>query len=126
MPFPALFFVCDEKPLKEFFHGFLGDKKDKGYRQVLPFADEILNALLELSRKMLKFIKQNNIYGTAYREKPKRAYHPEEDADYIRDLAHCKEQVDKTLASIVQFAYMKMWIPVSFWKISMPNCNYLQ
>lgn len=95
-------------------------------QSLLPMADEILNALLELSRKILKFIKQNNIYGTAYREKPKRAYHPGEDADYIRDLAHCKEQVDKTLASIVQFAYMKMWIPVSFWKISMPNCNCLQ
>ena len=67
-------------------------------QSLLPLADEILNALLELSRKMLKFIKQNNIYGTAYREKPKRAYHPGEDADYIRDLAHCKEQVDKTLA----------------------------
>ena len=65
---------------------------------LLPLADEILNALLELSRKMLKFIKQNNIYGTAYREKPKRAYHPAEDADYIRDLARCKERVDKTLA----------------------------
>ena len=67
-------------------------------QSLLPLADEILNALLELSRKMLKFIKQNNIYGTAYREKPKRAYHPGEDADYIRDLAHCKERVDKTLA----------------------------
>ena len=64
----------------------------------LPLADEILNALLELSRKVLKFIKQNNIYGTAYREKPKRAYHPEEKADYIRDLARCKERLDKTLA----------------------------
>lgn len=67
-------------------------------QSLLPLADEILNALLELSRKMLKFIKQNNIYGTAYREKPKRAYHPAEDADYIRDLARCKERVDKTLA----------------------------
>lgn len=65
---------------------------------LLPLADEILNALLELSQKMLKFIKQNNIYGTAYREKPKRAYHPEEKADYIRDLARCKERLDKTLA----------------------------
>ena len=61
-------------------------------------ADEILNALLELSRKVLKFIKQNNIYGTAYREKLKRTYHPEANADYIRDLARCKERVEKTLA----------------------------
>ena len=67
-------------------------------QSLLPLADEILNALLELSRKVLKFIKQNNIYGTAYREKPKRAYHPEEKADYIRDLARCKERLDKTLA----------------------------
>lgn len=67
-------------------------------QSLLPLAGEILNALLELSRKVLKFIKQNNIYGTAYREKPKRAYHPEEKADYIRDLARCKERLDKTLA----------------------------
>lgn len=67
-------------------------------QSLLPLADEILNALLELSRKVLKFIKQNNIYGTAYREKPKRTYHPEEKADYIRDLARCKERLDKTLA----------------------------
>lgn len=67
-------------------------------QSLLPLADEILNALLELSRKVLKFIKQNNIYGTAYREKPKRTYHPEKDADYIRDLARCKERVEKTLA----------------------------
>lgn len=67
-------------------------------QSLLPLADEILNALLELSRKVLKFIKQNNIYGTAYRERPKRAYHPEEKADYIRDLARCKERLDKTLA----------------------------
>lgn len=67
-------------------------------QSLLPLADEILNALLELSRKILKFIKQNNIYGTAYREKPKRTYHPEKDADYIRDLARCKERAEKTLA----------------------------
>lgn len=67
-------------------------------QSLVPSADEILNDLLELSRKMLKFIKQNNIYGTVYREKPKRAYHPTEDADYIRDLARCKERVEKTLA----------------------------
>ncbi len=67
-------------------------------QSLLPLADEILNALLELSRKVLKFIKQNNIYGTAYREKPKRTYHPEKDGDYIRDLARCKERVEKTLA----------------------------
>jgi SpoVK/Ycf46/Vps4 family AAA+-type ATPase len=67
-------------------------------QSLLPLADEILNALLELSRKVLKFIKQNNIYGTAYREKLKRTYHPEANADYIRDLARCKERVEKTLA----------------------------
>lgn len=67
-------------------------------QSLLPLADEILNALLELSRKVLKFIKQNNIYGTAYREKLKRAYYPEANADYIRDLARCKERVEKTLA----------------------------
>ena len=65
---------------------------------LLALADEILNALFVLSSKMLKFIKQNNIYGTAYCEKPKRIYHPEKDADYIRDLALCKERVEETIA----------------------------
>jgi len=67
-------------------------------QSLLPLADEILDALLELSHKMLRFIKRNNIYGAAYQEKPKRAYHPAEDADYMSDLARCKERVDKILA----------------------------
>ena len=67
-------------------------------QSLLPLADEILNALLELSGKILKFIKQNNIYGTVYQEKLKRAYHPAEDADYIRDLACCKQRIERTLA----------------------------
>lgn len=67
-------------------------------QSLLPLADEILNALLELSRKMLKFIKQNNIYGTAYRERPKRTYQPAEDADYRKDLDRCRGRLEKTLA----------------------------
>ena len=65
---------------------------------LLPLVDEILSALLVLLRKVQKFIKQNNVYGAAYREKPKRSYHPTENADYAKDLADCKDKLDEALA----------------------------
>ena len=65
---------------------------------LLPLADEILDALPELFRKMLKFIRQNNIYGTVYQQKPERTYHPAADADYTGDLTRCREEIEETLA----------------------------
>ena len=46
------------------------------YREVpnealLPIADDLLNDALQLSLKILNFIKKNNVYGTAYRDIPK-------------------------------------------------------
>ena len=43
------------------------------YREVpnealLPIADDLLNDALQLSLKILNFIKKNNVYGTAYRD----------------------------------------------------------
>ena len=65
---------------------------------LLPQADAILTSLTELSRKFLRFVKQNNIYGTVYRDRLKSTYHPAEDADFGKDLLRCQERIDKTLA----------------------------
>ena len=51
---------------------------------LLPMADAILTSLTDLSRKFLRFVKQNNIYGTVYRERLKSTYQPAEDADYFK------------------------------------------
>ncbi len=65
---------------------------------LLPLADDVLNGLLDLSRKIFRFIKQNNIYGNAYRARPKMAYQPSEETDYAKDLSQCRERIDQTLA----------------------------
>ena len=65
---------------------------------LLPVADAILTSLEDLSRKFLRFVKQNNIYGTVYRERLKSTYKPSENPDYLKDLTSCQKQIDKTLA----------------------------
>lgn len=60
-------------------------------------ADQILDDLAELSEKIKKFIKQNNIYGTAYQKKPRNAYKPSEEKDYAEDLRQCCSQVATVL-----------------------------
>ena len=68
---------------------------DKG---LLGVADTLLEDLAALSDKVKKFIMQNNIYGTAYQKKPKKAYTPSEENDYTGDLNQCRAQVSKVLA----------------------------
>ena len=65
--------------------------------ELLSIADQILYDLAALSEKIKKFIKQNNIYGTAYQKKPKNAYKPSEEKDYAEDLRQCSSQVAKVL-----------------------------
>lgn len=66
--------------------------------QLIPAADGLLDTLLALSDKVRKFIKQNNIYGTAYQKRPKSKYKPSEEKDHLGDLTRYKEAVDKVLA----------------------------
>ena len=66
--------------------------------KLIPAADVLLDALLELSDKIRKFIKQNNIYGTAYQKKPKSKYKPSEEKDHLGDLTRYQEAVNKVLA----------------------------
>lgn len=45
---------------------------------LLPAADEVLDGLAALGAKIRRFIKQNNLYGNAYRHKPKISVGPAE------------------------------------------------
>ena len=66
--------------------------------RLLGIADKLLDDIALLSDKVRKFIKQNNIYGTAYQKRPRKAYMPSEENDYIGDLNKCSAKVSKVLA----------------------------
>lgn len=66
--------------------------------ELLGIAEAILDNLALLSEKIKKFIKQNNIYGTAYQKKPKSACKPSEEPDYAGDLHRCGSRVSTVLA----------------------------
>lgn len=66
--------------------------------ELLPIAESILSDAMELSRKIFRFIKQNNIYGTAYRDKPPRCFIKTKKTDYLATLTYRKEQLGKVLA----------------------------
>ena len=65
---------------------------------LLPLADEVLDALPDLTEKIRRFIRQNNMYGAAYQAKPKRVYRPTADSDYTEDLTQCRIRIEKTIA----------------------------
>ena len=65
--------------------------------ELLGSADQILDDLAALSEKIKKFIKQNNIYGTAYQKKPEKGYKPSKEKDYIGDIQQCSSQLTKVL-----------------------------
>ena len=54
--------------------------------ELLVIANDLLDYLDKLNDKIYKFIKQNNLYGTAYQRKPKSAYKITEETDYSTDL----------------------------------------
>ena len=56
--------------------------------ELLPAADEVLNGLAALGAKIRRFIKQNNLYGNAYRHKPKVSVDPAEQ-DWGKALHDC-------------------------------------
>ena len=66
--------------------------------ELLGMADEVLGKLLELSEKIKKFIKQNNIYGTAYQKKPKTSFKPSAAGDYLQDLRDCSAHLSEVVA----------------------------
>lgn len=76
---------------------------DLNYREtpdetLLPIATDILTDALALSQKIFIFIKQNNIYGTAYRDKPSRCFTKTKKTDYREKLVYTKERLAQILA----------------------------
>ena len=65
--------------------------------ELLGIANELLDDLTALSAKINKFIKQNNIYGTAYQKKPNKVFKPFEEGDYVSELETCRAQLSKVL-----------------------------
>ena len=61
-------------------------------------ADLLFDDLTSLSAKIKKFIKQNNIYGTAYQIKPRQTYKPSNNNDYVKDLDNCSAKLSEVLS----------------------------
>ena len=71
--------------------------------------DELLNAakalivsLRDLTTKIYKFIKQNNIYGTAYQKKFSPKFKPEENTDFLAVITKTENNVRTVLAKKYQ------------------------
>ena len=65
---------------------------------LLPIADALLASLRSLSDKIKRFIKQNNIFGTAYQQKPKSPFRRPEESDKTYGMEQCKKTLEKVLA----------------------------
>ena len=65
---------------------------------LLPIAEDLLSKLQELAKKILHFIKQNNIYGTAYQYMPKNKYNSSEGVDYKTELNEKQELLREILS----------------------------
>lgn len=61
-------------------------------------ADSLLDKLIALTDKIRKFIKQNNIYGTAYQKKPKLSAKPDENRCDAGEIKKCDAALSKVLA----------------------------
>ena len=66
--------------------------------ELLDIAEALLDDLSALASKILKFIKQNNIYGSAYKEKPQSGFILSKDGNYAEDLFQCRKRISKILA----------------------------
>lgn len=71
------------------------DYREVPDKELLIIAVEILNELSRLSEKIHKFIKQNNLYGSAYRQETKLTFHPSSEKDYAEDLRRCLLEVSE-------------------------------
>lgn len=65
---------------------------------LLPMALVLLDQLAELAEKIRKFIKQNNIYGTAYQKKTGAIYKIDDKPDFQADLKKRSDEVAAVLA----------------------------
>ncbi len=65
---------------------------------LIDLADSIFEDLFRLSAKITKYIKQNNIYGTAYQNKPRTSLKSSDEKDYIKELNQCSSRLSQVLA----------------------------
>lgn len=65
--------------------------------EMLFSAKELLTALRNLTSKIHKFIKQNNIYGTAYQKRITPKFKPEDNTDYLSVITKIKNSVCKVI-----------------------------
>ena len=64
---------------------------------LLNAAKSLIAALRELTTKIYKFIKQNNIYGTAYQKKFSPKFKPEENTDFLSVIEKTENNVHNVL-----------------------------
>ena len=63
--------------------------------ELVSAANDILNLLDKMSGKIRRFIKTNNIYGTAYKYSPSKKVKLSKDEDYISDLNKAGAELEK-------------------------------
>ena len=74
------------------------DYREEPNGELIEEADELLEMLDELSAKIKKFIKLNNIYGNAYRKEMKPKLKQSKDRNYGEELNDIKRTVERALA----------------------------
>ena len=72
---------------------FFLDYREVPNEELLPIADDLLSDALQLSRKILNFIKINNVYGTAYRDIPKSQISMADATDFKAGLVRRKKKI---------------------------------
>lgn len=73
------------------------DYRETPNESLIDAADKLIDMLVGLSAKIKKFIKVNNIYGTAYQEKIKPSLKQSKEKNYAADLAGLSTVVAKVL-----------------------------
>lgn len=76
--------------------GFAATKLDYSElpdEDLLSVALQLINSLRELTVKIYKFIKQNNIYGTAYQKKFNNKFKPDDNTDYVSVITKTEKNV---------------------------------
>ena len=73
------------------------DYRETPSESLIDAADELIDMLVELSAKVKKFIKVNNIYGTSYQKKIKPSLKQSKEKNYAADLAGITTVVAKVL-----------------------------
>ena len=73
------------------------DYRETPSESLIDAADELIDMLVELSAKVKKFIKVNNIYGLSYQKKIKPSLKQSKEKDYAADLAGITTVVAKVL-----------------------------